>query len=230
MFELGEVISYREMCSEEDASLQHGMHHRLRNSYSVLLMSERPGAPYNDETRENGKVLIYEGHDIPNWKNGPNPKDVDQPMFNQSGSLSRNGLFFQSAEAYKQGKPAEIVKVYEKIRPGIWTYNGLFRLVDAWLEKIDKRKVFKFKLDLIENQLTNIHNQGVDLDHPRIIPSNVKREVWKRDGGKCVLCGSEDNLHFDHIIPYSKGGTSLVAENIQLLCARHNLQKRDNIE
>jgi 5-methylcytosine-specific restriction endonuclease McrA len=47
--------------------------------------------------------------------------------------------------------------------------------------------------------------------------------------GKCVQCGSSDNLHFDHIIPFSLGGSSLVAENIQLLCARHNLQKRDRI-
>jgi 5-methylcytosine-specific restriction endonuclease McrA len=54
--------------------------------------------------------------------------------------------------------------------------------------------------------------------------------VWRRDGGKCVICGASDELHFDHIVPYSKGGTSLVAENIQLLCARHNLQKRDRIE
>jgi len=31
-------------------------------------------------------------------------------------------------------------------------------------------------------------------------------------------------------VPYSKGGTSLLADNIQLLCARHNIQKRDRIE
>lgn len=40
---------------------------------------------------------------------------------------------------------------------------------------------------------------------------------------------SKDNLHFDHILPFSKGGTSLKSENIQLLCARHNLQKSDKI-
>ena len=67
------------------------------------------------------------------------------------------------------------------------------------------------------------------LEHRRIIPTAVKLEVWKRDGGKCAICGATDELHFDHIIPYSKGGTSLKADNIQLLCARHNLEKRDNI-
>ncbi|MBP8947478.1 MAG: HNH endonuclease, partial [Candidatus Promineofilum sp.] len=69
-----------------------------------------------------------------------------------------------------------------------------------------------------------------DLDNSRVIPSSVKLEVWKRDGGRCVQCGATNNLHFDHIIPYARGGTSLRADNIQLLCARHNLAKRDRIE
>jgi 5-methylcytosine-specific restriction endonuclease McrA len=45
-----------------------------------------------------------------------------------------------------------------------------------------------------------------------------------------VVCGATDELHFDHIVPYSKGGSSFVADNVQLLCARHNLEKRDKIE
>ena len=63
----------------------------------------------------------------------------------------------------------------------------------------------------------------------RIIPTEVKLEVWKRDEGKCVTCGADNELHFDHILPYSKGGTSVKAENVQLLCARHNLVKSDKI-
>jgi 5-methylcytosine-specific restriction endonuclease McrA len=63
-----------------------------------------------------------------------------------------------------------------------------------------------------------------------MIPPEIKQFVFKRDGGKCVVCGAGDNLHFDHVLPYSRGGSSLVAANIQLLCARHNLQKRDRIE
>jgi len=63
----------------------------------------------------------------------------------------------------------------------------------------------------------------------RVIPTSVKVEVWKRDGGLCVVCGATDELHFDHDLPYSKGGTSITAANVQLLCARHNLEKRDKI-
>jgi len=45
-----------------------------------------------------------------------------------------------------------------------------------------------------------------------------------------VLCGSKNNLHFDHDLPYSKGGTSLTTTNIRLLCARHNLSKGSKIQ
>jgi hypothetical protein len=37
------------------------------------------------------------------------------------------------------------------------------------------------------------------------------------------------NLHFDHDIPFSKGGSSLTAENVRLLRAKHNLEKSDKI-
>ena len=64
----------------------------------------------------------------------------------------------------------------------------------------------------------------------RVIPSHVKAEVWKRDRGQCVLWGQRDNLHFDHEIPFSKGGASVIAQNIRLLCARQNLSKGARIE
>lgn len=230
MFSFGDIIAYLEMCAAEGVSLQRGMNYRLGKSYSVILMSIRPNAPYADRIEEDGKVLIYEGHDIPNRKNGPDPKDLDQEMYNPGGSLTQNGLFYTAAQRYKNGEKAELVKVYEKIRPGIWNYNGLFNLVDAWIETAGDRNVFKFRLELLERQESETEMQVIDLDHARLIPASVKYEVWKRDNGRCVECGSRDNLHFDHIIPYSKGGSSLLVENIQLLCARHNLAKRDKIQ
>jgi 5-methylcytosine-specific restriction endonuclease McrA len=60
-------------------------------------------------------------------------------------------------------------------------------------------------------------------------PTAVKLEVWRRDGGKCVKCGATDELYFDHDLPFSLSGTSMTAANVQLLCARHNLEKHDSI-
>jgi HNH endonuclease len=226
----GEVISYLQMCAEENASLQRGMNFKLRPSHSVVLMSARPGAPYKDVVIDDGKALIYEGHDVARTPGGPDPKKVDQPATSPFGTSTQNGLFFQAAQAAK-GETAlpELVKVYEKIRTGIWVYAGLFRLVDAWQEPVNDRKVFKFRLEVAEEALP-ASAPAVDLEHTRIIPTAVKLEVWKRDKGKCVKCGASANLHFDHDIPYSKGGSSLVAANIQLLCAKHNLAKHSHLE
>lgn len=56
------------------------------------------------------------------------------------------------------------------------------------------------------------------------IPEAIRSEVWRRDGGCCVNCGSKENLQFDHIIPVSQGGATSV-QNLQLLCLRCNRAK-----
>lgn len=60
------------------------------------------------------------------------------------------------------------------------------------------------------------------------IPQRVKDIVWNRDGAKCVECGSKENLEYDHIIPYSKGGSD-TDRNLQLLCERCNRTKSNKI-
>ncbi len=226
----GDIVSHTEMCMKEGRMLQHGMNFRTAQRNSVILMSRRKGAPYHDRVLEEGRVLIYEGHDVPRKLNVVDPKACDQPRSTPSGKLTPNGKFEQAALLFKQdGKNPELVRVYEKIKTGIWTYNGVFRLVDVWIEESEKRKVFRFRLELTDADVADKPNQA-DLEHNRLIPSAVKQEVFKRDKGRCTLCGATDNLHFDHDLPYSKGGTSIMVENVRLLCARHNLQKHDRIE
>jgi len=60
------------------------------------------------------------------------------------------------------------------------------------------------------------------------IPTDVRREVWRRDSGKCAKCGSRENLEYDHIIPISKGGSNTV-RNIELLCEGCNREKSATI-
>jgi len=86
-------------------------------------------------------------------------------MYNPGGSLTQNGLFYEVAKKYvnKQAE-AELVKVYEKIKDGIWVYNGIFKLVDAWQEDSNCRKIFKFKLELSENETTN-NDMELNLEH-----------------------------------------------------------------
>jgi len=63
----------------------------------------------------------------------------------------------------------------------------------------------------------------------RHIPSHVRREIWTRDEGRCVRCGSRENLEYDHIIPVSKGGSN-TARNVDLLCEVCNREKSNKIE
>jgi len=234
-FGAGEIIGYRQMCDVEDASLQRGMNYRLAAGHSVVLMSVRSGAPYDDEIQDDGQVLVYEGHDVPKSASNPTPKTRDQELTTPSGTLTENGRFFDAAEHFKKGlRVAEVVRVYEKIKSGIWAFAGTFELLDAWPQQSGGRRVYKFKLKLVDSNVPADRKShrppgADDLAHNRIIPSQVKQAVWKRDHGKCVECGSKDNLHFDHILPFSKGGSSVLVENIQLLCARHNLQKSDKL-
>jgi hypothetical protein len=61
--------------------------------------------------------------------------------------------------------------------------------------------------------------------HTRSIPQRAKIAVAARDGAKCRRCGSTYDLQYDHIIPYSRGGSSTDVNNIQLLCGRCNRLK-----
>jgi hypothetical protein len=58
----------------------------------------------------------------------------------------------------------------------------------------------------------------------QVHPQDVKIAVAARDGGRCRQCGSTTDLHFDHVIPWSKGGANTVT-NIQLLCGPCNRRK-----
>ena len=105
------------MCQIENVSLQRG--HGItafKPDYSVILMSVRPGAPYADQVLEDGKVLIYEGHDAPKTNGIKDPKEHDQPMATANGKLTQNGLFHAAAKSFQNGENLpERVKVYEKV-------------------------------------------------------------------------------------------------------------------
>jgi hypothetical protein len=60
------------------------------------------------------------------------------------------------------------------------------------------------------------------------IPEKVRHAVWRRDGGNCVECGTNENLEFDHIIPVSRGGAN-TERNLQLLCAQCNGRKAAHV-
>ena len=69
---------------------------------------------------------------------------------------------------------------------------------------------------------------GAKLDRREAISEEVRIFVWRRDAGRCVQCGSQERLEFDHVIPVSKGGSN-TERNIQLLCEICNRKKSDAV-
>ncbi|MDD5312885.1 MAG: HNH endonuclease [Dehalococcoidia bacterium] len=229
-----QIMSYLDMCQAEGSQqIQKGMNYAINPQYSVILMSQRSNAPYRDKILKDGKTIEYEGHDEPRHGKNNNPKELDQPKYTYKGGLTENGKFIKAVAQYRNGQcEPRLVKVYEKIIRGVWSLKGFFDLIDYRIANDGKRNVYIFILSLTSRQLetnNNVANYATS-NQTRLIPSDVKKRVWERDKGKCVICGSALNLHFDHDLPYSKGGSSLTENNIRLLCASCNLKKSDKIE
>ncbi len=63
----------------------------------------------------------------------------------------------------------------------------------------------------------------------RAFDDNMKRSVYERQLGLCPVCGNRfdiEQMHADHITPWSKGGRT-IEENCQMLCAECNRRKTD---
>lgn len=59
------------------------------------------------------------------------------------------------------------------------------------------------------------------------ISDKMRREVYSRDGWKCVRCGSPDRIVVDHRWPHIRGGATSM-ENLETLCNTCNLIKNDS--
>tara|TARA_Y100001954_G_C15676974_1_gene535719 strand:+ start:33 stop:998 length:966 start_codon:yes stop_codon:yes gene_type:complete len=118
-------------------------------------------------------------------------------------------------------------------------YSEAVRKIDSFIDSKTLDDWMKKRFELSESdkrmmdEIMEKHGFSYDEedDKPkrsRRISQSVKDKVWNRDGGKCVLCGSNENIEFDHIVPFSKGGANTY-RNIQILCESCNRKKSDNI-
>ena len=105
------------------------------------------------------------------------------------------------------------------------------QLIEEEKERI-KQEILekKRKKELRKIALQELQEEGVieNVKKREPIPQEIQDIVWNRDGGRCVKCGSRENLEFDHIIPFSKGGSN-TARNLQLLCEKCNREKSNSI-
>jgi hypothetical protein len=147
--------------------------------------------------------------------------------FSVPGNLivtSRNVFFTSPSKnlSLKLSKILDIIRYSNglEIKVNARQGSGRYLVVEAEeLEAILAGVVRKHKFLLSESYSS---------ERTRHIPDEVKREVWDRDGGRCVRCGKSEYLEFDHIIPHTRGGAN-TANNVQILCRKCNLLKSDRI-
>jgi len=101
----------------------------------------------------------------------------------------------------------------------------LERALDALLTETKKRKAALTKKPQPSRRKSETKT--------RAIPAQTRREVFKRDEGRCTFvdaegrpCSSTWRVEFHHRIPYASGGTH-DPDNIELRCRAHNQYEAD---
>jgi hypothetical protein len=130
--------------------------------------------------------------------------------------------------ARQQETPAEVARDDGRRRTW-WLFREEFYWEDEGYDEIEVKALILERLTRRDRRLQRavaLMQQAEAMDAPARspIPDEVKVFVWQRDGGRCVKCGSNERLEFDHVIPVSLGGAN-TARNLQLLCETCNRSK-----
>jgi 5-methylcytosine-specific restriction endonuclease McrA len=134
----------------------------------------------------------------------------------------------RAIEAAQRERPVALVRDGRRCT---WLFEGRFYQEDEGLCERDvlalvRERERRARRTLARAHATLARDAGNGLAAPgrERIPADVRRVVFERDGGRCVECGSDFDLQYDHVIAHSLGGASTVA-NLQVLCAGCNQLK-----
>ena len=141
---------------------------------------------------------------------------------------------YEAAASRQEVEPVLVLVVDENY---FWWYQDAFYLDSDKLDSEevslilwDRERKHRRRLERLRKERSAVREaeEALKAGGRGRIPSDVRQLVWARDGGKCVECGSADDLQFDHVIPVSRGGGNS-AKNLQLLCGPCNREKSNHI-
>ena len=145
--------------------------------------------------------------------------------------ISNEALFDNIEKVWiKLGKQPSYTQMEEYGEFSIGTYTKRFggwrKALEAFVDYVNSTEI---KIDESEptsdttsDVANHITRRGINL--------RMRFIVMKRDNFKCCMCGRSPattpglELHIDHIIPWSKGGETVI-DNLQTLCSDCNLGK-----
>lgn len=151
----------------------------------------------------------------------PLDKNIDESPAKLKNNV--DVLYIDYSECSIEKIKQEIKRKEEKIER-LKTEHEKERIRQKLLQKKRKKELEKEVI----NELLDSGELFPESSKRPPVPKEVADTVWNRDQGRCVYCGSTINLHFDHIIPFSKGGSTNV-ENLQILCEKCNHEKSNKI-
>lgn len=162
-----------------------------------------------------GKTVYWRVPSSGSWRSS-----INQP----NGSLPRTSLDIENPIKIKNvnnGKPNHHYwyfqqKIYETSDLEL-SQDDVLALLNV---ETNKRRLQLEKAHALQAMTSDFDSRNVR----KPIAQDVKLLVWQRDSGRCIDCGSNENLEFDHIIPVSMGGAN-TARNLQLLCESCNRRK-----
>ena len=158
----------------------------------------------------------------------PDGQPVPELALEYPGEAGRHSNTYPSP-GLERGKPAlKLVLRDERELDDTVTYIRAFQSFLPLPELRASTAVESIGAGLIPVDVTRMPRAPEIKPRREAIPRAVQREVWQRDGGRCVECATKEKLCFDHIVPFSRGGSNSV-RNLQLLCELCNLSKGNRI-
>lgn len=169
------------------------------------------------------------------YDEGTTPYVVEMPGHVYTSRKVANGTYRQirwpiTEDARRSSRKAPTLFV-RRGGKNYWVFKGTAYVTeDAGLDESDvlalinevanRRRLQLEKAHALQSMTEQLDRRG----KREPIAQDVKIAVWQRDGGRCVECGSQADLEFDHIIPLAMGGANTM-RNLQLLCAICNRRK-----
>jgi hypothetical protein len=174
------------------------------------------------------KHLQQQGLKLSPRPHAPQRKYSDSDLFDEMERIWQKVGQRPSRTEWESSDPNISISAYKK-RFGSWT-----GACQKFIEYKMGEEVFIDNFVQVKGEKILIHerkeNVGFSHENSRNVPDRLRLKVLNRDNFRCVFCGKSPatdfgtRLHIDHIVPFSKGGKSIL-ENLQTLCEECNLGK-----